>query len=78
MVMLATSQYYQIERDLVTGLVILASLVLLRSMSTRRRRLSVISQPLYSDLGEDDVLEDGEIVALGPESNIGRATSGHR
>ena len=57
MVMLATSQYYQIERDLVTGLVILSSLVLLRSMFTRRRRLSVVSQPLYSDMGEDDVLE---------------------
>ena len=75
-VMLATSQYYQIERDLVTGLVILSSLVLLRSMFTRRRRLSVASQPLYRDIGEDDVLEDGEVVAAGPESDLGQATSG--
>ena len=54
---MAFSQYYQIERDLVTGLVILASLVLLRTMFTRRRRLFISSHPVYRDTGEDDDLE---------------------
>jgi len=78
MVMLAISQYYQIERDLVTGLVILASLVLLGSMFTRRRRLSVASHPVYRDTGEDEPLDDGEAVEADPESELGRATSGPR
>jgi len=78
MVMLAISQYYQIERDLVTGLVILASLVLLRSMFTRRRRLSAASHPVYRDTGEYDVLENGEVVEADPESDLGQATSGPR
>ncbi|MCH7736602.1 MAG: glycerol-3-phosphate acyltransferase [Chloroflexi bacterium] len=78
LVMLAISQYYQIERDLVTGLVILASLVLLRSMFTRRRRLSVASHPVYRDTEDDDGLEDGDAVDADPEADLGRATSGPR
>ena len=71
LVMLAISQYYQIERDLVTGLVVLASLVLLRSMFTRRRRLFLASHSVYEDTEDDDGLED-------EDSELGHATSGHR
>ena len=71
LVMLAISQYYQIERDLVTGLVVLASLVLLRSMFTRRRRLFLASRPVYQDTDDDDGLEDDD-------GELGHATSGHR
>ena len=78
LVMLAISQYYQIERDLVTGLVILASLVLLRSMFTRRRRLSVASHPVYRDTEDDDELEDGDAVDADPDAELGQATSGPR
>ena len=69
LVMLAISQYYQIERDLVTGLVVLASLVLLRSMFTRRRRLFLASHPVYEDNEDDDDLED-------EDGELGHATSG--
>ena len=69
LVMLAISQYYQIERDLVTGLVVLASLVLLRSMFTRRRRLFLASHPVYEDTEDDDGLED-------EDGELGHATSG--
>ena len=75
LVMLAISQYYQIERDIVSGLVVLASLVLLRSMFTRRRRLSIASHPVYRDTEDDDDLEDGE-VDVDPDSDLGRAASG--
>jgi glycerol-3-phosphate acyltransferase PlsY len=78
MVMLAISQYYQIERDLVTGLVILASMVLLRSMFTRRRRLSVASHPVYRDTGDDDGLEEGGTIEADPEADLGHAASGPR
>ena len=71
LVMLAISQYYQIERDIVTGLVILASLVLLRSMFTRRRRLSRASHPVYKDTEDEDGLEDDD-------GELGHATSGPR
>ena len=76
-VMLAISHYYQIERDLVTGLVILASLVLLRSMLTRRRRLSSRLPPTYRDNGEDVSLEDDETINSVSNSALGEATSGH-
>ena len=67
LVMLAISQYYQIERDLVSGLVVLASLVLLRSMFTRRRRLHAASLPVYRDSEDEDEMEDGDAEAeLGP------------
>ena len=38
LVMLGVSQFYHIDRDINSGLFILASLVLLRSLFTRRRR----------------------------------------
>jgi len=78
LVMLAISQYYQIERDLVSGLVVLASLVLLRSMFTRRRRLSVASLPVYRDTEDEDGLEDGEAIDADPDAELGHATSGPR
>ncbi len=77
LVMLAISQYYQIERDLVSGLVVLASLVLLRSMFTRRRRLQVATHPVYSDT-EEDALEDDEELDADADGDLGRATSGRR
>jgi len=77
-VMLAISQYYQIERDLVTGLVILASMVLLRSMFTRRRRLSVASHPVYRDTEDYGGLEDSGTIEADPESDLGHAASGPR
>ena len=78
LVMLAISQYYQIERDLVSGLVVLASLVLLRSMFTRRRRLSVATHPVYRDTEDEDELEDGEAINADPDAELGHATSGPR
>jgi acyl-phosphate glycerol 3-phosphate acyltransferase len=68
LVMLGISQYYQIERDLVTGLVILASMVLLRSMVTRRRRLSVASLPVYRDIEDEDEIDD--ILNVGPDADL--------
>ena len=70
LVMLAISQYYQIERDLVSGLVVLASLVLLRSMFTRRRRLHAASLPVYRDTDDEDELEDGD-----PDTELGPAAA---
>ncbi len=78
LVMLATSQYYQIERDLVSGLVVLASMVLLRSMFTRRRRLSVASHPVYRDLEDADGLDDADVLDTDPDADLGHATSGPR
>ena len=78
LVMLSTSQYYQIERDLVSGLVCLASLVLLRSMFTRRRRPSVASNPVYQDIAGGDGLEDAEAMDSGPDADLGHVTSGPR
>jgi len=74
LVMLGISQYYQIERDLVTGLVILASMVLLRSMVTRRRRLSVASLPVYRDIEDEDEIDD--ILNVDPDADLGHAGSG--
>jgi acyl-phosphate glycerol 3-phosphate acyltransferase len=74
LVMLGISQYYQIERDLVTGLVILASMVLLRSMFTRRRRLSVASLPVYRDIEDEDEIDD--ILNVDPDADLGHAGSG--
>jgi len=78
LVMLAISQYYQIERDLVSGLVVLASLVLFRSMFTRRRRLHAASHPMYRDTEDDDDLEADPLVAVDPDAELGHATSGRR
>ena len=74
--MLGISQYYQIERDLVTGLVILASIVLLRSMFTRRRRLSTAAHPVYRDIDDEDVLHDEDALNIHPDADLGHATSG--
>ena len=63
-VILAVSQYYQIERDLVMGLVALSSLVLFHSLISRRHRAI--------DRGEEELLEhrtDEE-----QESDLGPAT----
>ena len=76
LVMLGISQYYQIERDLVTGLVILASMVLLRSMFTRRRRLSVASHPVYRDIEDADGLDD--ILNVDSDADLGHAGSNPR
>ncbi len=76
LVMLGISQYYQIERDLVTGLVILASMVLLRSMFTRRRRLSVASHPVYRDIEDEDGLDD--ILNVDSDADLGHAGSNPR
>ena len=78
LVMLATSQYHQIERDLVSGLVVLAAMVLLRSMFTRRRRLSVASHPVYRDSEDADGLEDAEALDTDPDADLGHGTSGPR
>ena len=76
LVMLAISQYYQIERDLVSGLVVLASLVLVRSMFTRRRRLYAESHPVYQDA--EDGLEDVEEIDIDPDSDLGPAAADRR
>ena len=78
LVMLAASQYYQIERDLVSGLVVLASMVLLRSMFTRRRRLSVATHPVYRDLEDVDGLEDADTLGTDPDADLGHAASDPR
>lgn len=77
LVMLAISQYYQIERDLVSGVVVLASLVLLRSMFTRRRRLHVATHPVYRDTEEDD-LEGTSEPDADPDADLGHASTGRR
>ncbi len=77
LVMLAISQYYQIERDLVSGVVVLASLVLLRSMFTRRRRLHVATHPVYRDTEDDDLEERSEPDA-DPDADLGHASTGRR
>ncbi len=77
LVMLAISQYYQIERDLVSGVVVLASLVLLRSMFTRRRRLHVATHPVYRDTEDDDLEESSEPDA-DPDADLGHASTGRR
>jgi glycerol-3-phosphate acyltransferase PlsY len=78
LVMLAISQYYQIERDLVSGLVVLASLVLLRSMFTRRRRLHDLAVLVYRDTEDEDGLDDGGVVDADSDADLGHATSGPR
>lgn len=77
LVMLAMSHYYQIQRDLVSGVVVLASLVLLRSMFTRRRRRHVASLPVYRDTEEED-LEEHEGLDADPDADLGHATTGRR
>ena len=70
-VILAISQYYQIDRDLVTGLVVLASLVLIRSMLARRKRLASAFHPIYRDNAQDASLEDDEVIDPVAKSYLG-------
>ena len=76
-VMLAISQYYQIDRNLVTGLVVLATLVLLRSMLSRRKRLSSAFHPIYRNDVENVCLKGKEAVDSVTKSYLEEATSGH-
>ena len=67
--MLILSQYYQMDRDLVLGLSSLASLVLLRSLVTRRHRARTPEEDLVVE-GEGGLVEDLEPQ---PESELGPA-----
>ena len=78
LVMLAISQYYQTERDLVSGLVVLASLVLLRAAFTRRRRRHAETHPVYRDIDEEDSLEDGGEIDIDPDADLGHAGANRR
>ncbi len=51
-VMLGISQYYSIDRDLVGGMVVLASLVLLRSIYSRRRQAHA-----FSGMSDDEEMD---------------------
>jgi glycerol-3-phosphate acyltransferase PlsY len=73
-VMLVLSQYYQIDRNLVLGLSTLASLVLLRSVVTRRRRNRAPEEDLVVE-GEGGLVDDLE---PSPESEIGPAAPENR
>ena len=73
-VMLGLSQYYQMDRELVVGLSSLASLVLLRSMMTRRSRARVPEEDLIVE-GEGGLVEDLE---PSPEAEIGPAAPENR
>ena len=66
-VMLVLSQYYQMDRDLVLELSSLASLVLLRSVVTRRNRTRAPEEDLIVE-GEGGLVEDLEPQ---PESELG-------
>ena len=67
-VMLGLSQYYQMDRDLVLWLSSLASLVLLRSVVTRRRRAQVTEEDLIVEVegGLVEDLESQQETELGP------------
>lgn len=77
-VMLGISQYYSIDRDLVGGMVVLASLVLLRSIYSRRRRAHAFSgmsdeEALDMDLDLDldlnlDLDSDSDLMPPAPEN----------
>ncbi len=69
LVMLGVGQYYHIERDIISGLFVLASLVLLRSLFTRRRR----GHPdgMSDDVSSELEMED-EIFEVDPDSDLPR------
>ena len=73
-VMLGLSQYYQIDRNLVLGLSSLATLVLLRSVVTRRRRARITEEDLVVE-GEGGLVED---LDPQPESDLGAAAHENR
>ena len=73
-VMLGLSQYYQMDRDLVVELSSLASLVLLRSVVTRRHRSRAPEEDLVVE-GEGGLVEDLEPQ---PESELGPAAPENR
>ena len=64
-VMLGISQYYGIDRDLVAGMMVLASLVLLRSLYSRWRRTLALS-----GMGDEEVLEMDLDLDLEPEADM--------
>ena len=71
-VMLGLSQYYQMDRDLVLGLSALASMVLLRTVITRRSRARA---------PEEDLIVEGGLVGdlePSPETEIGPAAPENR
>ena len=68
LVMLGVSQYYHIERDLISGLFVMASIVLLRSLLTRRRRSHLVGMSEV-DNSPDLELED-EILDVTPDSDL--------
>ena len=59
LLMLGLSQAYNIERELVSGLIALAALVLIRSMIVRRRLHTPEPQPPDDDLESDPELPQG-------------------
>ena len=73
-VMLCLSQYYEMDRNLVLGLSSLASLVLLRSVVTRRHRARAPEEDLVVE-GEGGLVEDLE---RQPESELGPAAPENR
>jgi phage shock protein PspC (stress-responsive transcriptional regulator) len=70
-VLTGLSLYYQMDRDLVLGLTVLAGLVLIRSNIARRRRLSLP--------GEEEILLDLELeLDLDAEPDLGPAAPENR
>ena len=67
LVMLGLSQYYHIERDLISGLFALASIVLLRSLFIRRRRSHLGGM---SEVDSPDLEFEDEILDVTPEPDL--------
>ena len=67
LVMLGVSQYYHIERDLISGLFVLASIVLLRSLFIRRRRSHLDGM---SEVDSPDLELEDEILDVTPEPDL--------
>jgi glycerol-3-phosphate acyltransferase PlsY len=69
LVMLGVSQYYHIERDLISGLFVLASIVLLKSLFTRRRRSHLDGM---SEVDSPDLELEDEILGVTTDSDLPR------
>jgi len=61
------SQYYHIERDLISGLFALASIVLLRSLFIRRRHSHLGGM---SEVDSPDLEFEDEILDVTPEPDL--------